>query len=218
MRKGLKIMSAGLAVAIAISFGSAAAYASNLENGSAGALLDTDYTLEEMLIYAIQDEYGAQAEYAAIIKEYGDQVPYTNIIKAEENHINRLTQLFDTYGFALPANTAETVIPESLEASYAVGVTAEENNIAMYEKFLKEDLSADVKLVFKRLLTASEHHLQAFQNAVDGNLTNCLGSGMMKRSQGSNQTGCGGRGDGVGSRGNRGGGMGDNGSNCILSK
>lgn len=64
------------------------------------------YTLEQMLTYAMQDEYMAQAEYAAIIAEYGDNTPFANIINAELAHIDLLAPLFATYGLTLPENTA----------------------------------------------------------------------------------------------------------------
>jgi hypothetical protein len=195
MKKRTRLMIAGLVAITTISIGSVA-YAANIGIGSAGALADTEYTEEEMLVYAIQDEYAAQAEYTAIIEAYGSQVPYTNILKAENNHISRLTQLFTAYGYTVPDNKAETVLPASLEASYAIGVTAEENNIAMYEAFLKEELPADVKLVFENLLKASKNHLKAFQNAVDGNLTDCLGTGTMRNGQGRGNANCSGTGTG----------------------
>jgi len=55
--------------------------------GAKAAAADENYTLEEMLTYAIQDEYLAKAEYAAIIDTFDVTRPYTNIIRAENNHI-----------------------------------------------------------------------------------------------------------------------------------
>lgn len=176
-KKGFKIIMAGVVSAIVISLGSVAAYAANTQIGSAGALAASSFTLEEMLKYAIQDEYAARADYSAVITAYGEQIPYTNILRAEERHITRLTQLFETYGYAVPADTATAIAPDSLEASYLTEVTLEEQNIAMYEKFLKETLPADVKTVFEQLKKSSENHKQAFQNASDGNLTGCIGAG-----------------------------------------
>src|SRR6056297_1714817 len=62
--------------------------------GALGAKQDEDYTLEEMLIYAIQDEYLARAEYELIMNEFGEQRPFSNIIRAEEYHIELLKPLF----------------------------------------------------------------------------------------------------------------------------
>lgn len=142
--------------------------------GAAGAATDSAYTLEEMLTYAIQDEYLAQAEYAAIMEEYGQVSPFNNIIKAEESHISSLVILFDDYEFAVPINDASdrVVLPDALEDSYGIGVEAEIQNIAMYEKFLEQDLPDDVRVVFEELLAGSENHLKAFENKANSNQQN----------------------------------------------
>jgi hypothetical protein len=162
---------------------SGVAYGAETTYGSGTAIIDTDYTLEEMLTYAIQDEYVAQAEYNAIIAKFGAVRPFSNIVKAESTHINLLTPLFNTYGYQVPANDAASyvAIPATLIESKAVGVTAEKNNIAMYQAFLKEDLPADVQIVFERLLAASENHLKAFENVSTGIANN----GMMRNNNGS---------------------------------
>ncbi len=126
---------------------------------------DIEYSLEEMLIFAIQDEYMAKAEYEAIINEFGEVRPFINIVLAEQEHINLLLPLFEKYGVALPENNAEAsvVIPDSITSAIATGVEAEEKNIAMYELFLNQDnLEDDVRVVFEYLLAASENHLSAF--------------------------------------------------------
>lgn len=111
-----------------------------------------------------------RAEYEIIIDEFNTGTPYTNIIKSEETHIAYLTELFDAYGIALPADTSSThlaVLSSLLEAA-KTGVQAELDNIAMYEKFLAQDgLPDDVKTVFTELMNASKSHLAAFENKVD---------------------------------------------------
>ncbi|MGD9910326.1 MAG: DUF2202 domain-containing protein [Candidatus Izemoplasmatales bacterium] len=126
---------------------------------------ETTYTLEEMLTYAIQDEYLAQAEYNAIIDTYGAVKPFTNIVLAEQTHINLLLPLFETYGIEVPVNDAylNVVIPDSLTSALATGVDAETANIAMYETFLAQaDLPEDVATVFTYLVSASQSHLDSF--------------------------------------------------------
>lgn len=134
--------------------------------GSAGALEDENMTLADMLTYAIQDEYLARAEYELIISEYGNVRPFTNIMRAEETHIDALLPLFDAYGIAAPKDEGadNAVSVASLTAAYQAGVSAEVNNIAMYELFLEETLPDNVKAVFESLMHASENHLRAFQN------------------------------------------------------
>ncbi|WKY42840.1 hypothetical protein Q5O14_09125 [Eubacteriaceae bacterium ES2] len=137
--------------------------------GAEGALADQNLTLEEMLTYSIQDEYIAQAEYARIICIYGTINPFANIIKAEGQHIAALEPLFANNGLTVPVNDAASrvVLPASLMESYQTGVTAEINNIAMYDKFLAEDLPDEVRTVFDSLRAASVNHLKAFQKNLD---------------------------------------------------
>jgi hypothetical protein len=163
--KSTKLM--GVVIAASMLFGSALSFADTTTDfGSAGALAqETPITLEAMLDYAIQDEYAALAEYEAIMNEFGVQRPFTNISKAEETHIEWLLPLFETYGYDVPENNAAdlTAIPETLAETYAIGVTAEINNIDMYEKFLETDLPDDVASVFEALKNASVNHLKAFE-------------------------------------------------------
>lgn len=143
------------------------ALAGEISFGAAGAAKDESLTLNEMLTYAIQDEYLAQGEYEAIMAEYGVQRPFSNIIKAEGRHIGALLPLFDQYDVAVPIDDSRdrVALPGSLPESYKAGVDAEVLNIEMYERFLKENLPEDVKTVFERLLSASEKHLAAFTRA-----------------------------------------------------
>ena len=144
--------------------------------GAAALSEGKTYTVEEMLTYAIQDEYLARAEYKVIMDAYGEQRPFINIMKAEGVHVQRLLPLFTAYGVTVPEDTAleHTVKPDSLAAAYEAGVTAEVNNIAMYEAFLKqEDLPDDVRAVFEALMRASGNHLRAFeQNAAKPGMGN----------------------------------------------
>jgi hypothetical protein len=128
--------------------------------GAAAVSEGETYTIEEMLVYAIQDEYMAEASYLAIMDAYGTIKPFTSISKAEGTHISLLLPLFETYGFEVA----------SLAESFEKGVAGEIENISVYGQFLgAEDLPDDVRSVFERLMTASEKHLAAFERGVDGN-------------------------------------------------
>ena len=118
--------------------------------GAHGALASNNLTLAEMLTYAVQDEYLARAEYAAIMQEHGSLRPFSNIIQSEERHISWLVPLFEQYGFDVPEDTAakHIVVPDNLKTAFEIGVQAELDNIAMYDLFLQEDLPADVRDVF----------------------------------------------------------------------
>ena len=134
--------------------------------GSAAVVAGKTYKLADMLTYAIEDEYAARAEYAAIMAKLGEQRPFSNIMRAEQTHIARLTPLFATHGVALPKDNAAlyVVVPATLAEAFRIGVDVEIKNIAMYEAFLRVDLPADVRLVFNALKNASKNHLAAFEN------------------------------------------------------
>ena len=109
--------------------------------------------------------------------------PFSNIAKAEETHISLLTPLFEIYGVALPDDEgdAHVVLPESLLQAYETGVTAEINNIAMYEVFLQQDLPQDVQDVFTALRDASQNHLAAFERNLDRQQSTAAGGGYRGR-------------------------------------
>lgn len=137
--------------------------------GAAGALVDEDLTIADMLAYAIQDEYLAHGEYVAIIDEYGSIRPYTNIMRSEESHIAALGRLYEAYGIEIPVDdsAAHLVIPATLLEAAETGVKAEIDNIAMYDEFLAQELPEEVKTVFESLRAASTNHLRAYERQVD---------------------------------------------------
>lgn len=141
------------------------------------ALEASDAELEKMFTVLINDEYKAQAEYEALIEEFGVVNPFARIVKAEARHIDALETLFDAYDFDVPEDNGDqyAVVPGSLEEAYAIGVQAEVANIDLYEDYLKLDLPEDVERVFTNLMNASENHLRAFENAVDGNVGTGIG-------------------------------------------
>ena len=134
---------------------------------------DQVYTVEEMLVAAIEDEYLAQATYQAIIDAYGNIKPFSKIILAEQTHIDLLLPLFEAYGIEVPVNNASefVVLPESISSALATGIEAETLNIAMYQVFLGQ-------AVFELLLNASENHLRAFSRdriaGVCGDVANAI--------------------------------------------
>ena len=165
MKRTLKILAMTLAIAALPTLALAQATTTTESFGSASVEAGSTYTVEEMLVYAMQDEYMAEAEYAAIQAAFGVNNPFANIIKAEQTHQELLLEVFEAYGIPVPANTAaaRVVIPATLQETYETGITAEINNIAMYQDFLAQSgLPQDVQDVFNDLIKASESHLAAF--------------------------------------------------------
>ena len=133
--------------------------------GHVGAEEDQNMSVEEMIKYAIEDETFARAEYVKIMETFNVDRPFSNIKRAEETHMSLLQPLIEKYDVKYDKLDESTlIIPNTLKETYEVGVQAEIDNIAMYDKFLEdENLPTDVREVFIRLRDGSKHHLAAFQ-------------------------------------------------------
>jgi hypothetical protein len=138
------------------------------EIGAKAAKANPNPSIEEMLNYAIQDEYLARAEYYEVLARFGSVRPFSNIVKSEETHVSMLVPLFEKYSFVVPKDsfTSHVVVPDNLEMALEIGVQAEIDNIEMYESFLERELPADIRTAFERLKAASENHLRAFRNGL----------------------------------------------------
>ncbi|MCT8137733.1 DUF2202 domain-containing protein [Anaerobacillus sp. CMMVII] len=139
--------------------------------GAKGALADSTITLEEGLIYALEDEYLAQARYDAILEKFGDIRPFNQIKRAEQRHIAALLPLFKMYKVSVPENVAKKYVipPNTLKDAFLSGVDGEIDNIKMYEKLITiENLPEDVRAVFQNLADASIRHLEAFKRGLSG--------------------------------------------------
>lgn len=160
MKKNLFIVAAALAL-LAIAPAAFAATAGLV--GAKAALADANPDLAAMLVYAMQDEQLALAEYRAILAKMGSVRPFSNIVRAEEAHVGYLEDLFAAHKVALPtAALPAPVVPRDLAAALEAGRQAEIDNIAMYDRFLARELPADVRQVFEQLKAASQNHLRAF--------------------------------------------------------
>jgi len=141
--------------------------------GARAAAIDAELTVADMLRYAIEDEYLARAEYAAIQNKFGAQRPFSNIIKSEESHIGWLKDAYAKAALSLPKDEAAVfiVVPATLRDAFQAGVNAEIENIAMYESFIVSPLTnrsenASLKALFIRLRDASKNHLASFRNGL----------------------------------------------------
>jgi hypothetical protein len=117
---------------------------------------------------AIQDEYHAEFVYLNVIEVFGEVQPFYNILFAEIRHSEAIAQLFSNHGLTVPAsqwNLSNVPTFASLTEACAAAVSAELENIALYDELLGEDLPQDVRNVFTSLRAASlENHLPAFQS------------------------------------------------------
>lgn len=138
------------------------------QTGAVKAMEQSQFSLEEMLQYAIEDEHKALASYKITMEKFNISRPYSNIAESERSHIRYLTELYDWYDLVIPEVDAGNLpIPKSLSEAAEICVEGEIVNIAMYDKFLANELPADVEEVFITLRNASKNHLRAFQRQLD---------------------------------------------------
>jgi len=161
------------ALMVSLSLAAAGAAGTLAAYGNAAAKADYSLTIEDMLLYAAQDEYFARAEYVAIMAKFGTARPFSNIKSAEENHLAWLKDAFAAYKLQFPRDEAANYVqvPATLLDAYKAGVQAEIDNIAMYDKFLASPLIqgnqyADLRTLFTNLKNGSVNHLNAFQRQV----------------------------------------------------
>jgi rubrerythrin len=116
---------------------------------------------------ALDDEYRAEATYAAVMAAFGEVRPFVNIIEAERRHAARVKGEMDRLGIGYdPANPhiGKLTAPASLLAACEQGVAAEIENIALYDKLLPTVQDAQVRETLAALQAASrDRHLPAFQ-------------------------------------------------------
>ncbi|MFD2216163.1 ferritin family protein [Metabacillus endolithicus] len=139
--------------------------------GAKGALSAPTLTIPDMLTYALQDEYLAQARYDDILGKFGYIRTFARIKEAELRHISALLPLFNRYQLSIPEDVSNLYVttPQNVKAAYSAGVQGEIDNISMYEKFLSQNIPNDVKVVFSQLRNASLNHLEAFKRGLERN-------------------------------------------------
>lgn len=141
---------------------------SNVEPVYFEASFDTsiDYSVEQMLVLAIEDEYLAKATYTKLLELFPEEEKLTRLINAEQNHIEALLPLFETYNIAVPTDNHGSLVLsfETFQQAAVAIADAELTNISMYQHFLKQsNTPEDIKVVFGYLLAGSMRHLQAAQ-------------------------------------------------------
>jgi rubrerythrin len=139
--------------------------------GAKGALNAPTLSLSNMLTYALQDEYLAQARYDNILETFGYIRTFAQIKEAELRHISALLPLFERYQVLIPEDISQSFVttPPNIKAAYSAGVQGEIDNISMYEKFISQNIPNDVKIVFTQLRNASLNHLEAFKRGLARN-------------------------------------------------
>lgn len=187
MKAAVILKDAGFNNVLNVSGGTVAWKAANLPMESVSPDLQTsisnklDEKTYKALFSALEDERRAQATYQAVLNKFPGARPFINIIEAEKTHEALLLPLFAKYSVDVPTNEfdpAKIAVPAGIAESCKAGVTAENENIALYDEFLAFVKESDIKEVFVRLQRASrENHLPAFTRCSEGGLGNGKGRG-----------------------------------------
>ncbi len=114
------------------------------------------------------DEFKAQKTYEFVLNKFGQVNPFVNIVNAEQSHYNEIKAIYEKYDLNVPVfvNDFNFEINSVLEAC-ELAVTAEEENIALYESKFSSVDNQDIISVFTNLMLASkDKHLPAFQRCV----------------------------------------------------
>ena len=125
-----------------------------------------------------------------------DAAIFDRIAASEQQHFDAVGTLLTSYAITDPAvgqpagTYANADVQKlydqwkaqgltSVQDAYAVGVALEQTDIADLQGILARNSDADVQRVFTHLLAASQHHLDAFTNAVNGgtDAAFCAGTG-----------------------------------------
>jgi hypothetical protein len=127
--------------------------------------------------HTLQDEYHAESIYLGVLADLGDQRPFANVVRAEQRHSEAILRLYGNHGLVAPESqwTVDNVPHfDSLTEACTAAVSAELDNVALYDTYMALDLPRDVRNVFENNRAASlERHLPAFQSC---SCSTCPGS------------------------------------------
>ena len=135
------------------------------------------------LLYMREEEKLAHEVYQ-VLYETWDLPSFDNIAASEQRHMDAVKMLLDSYGLTDPAaglGAGEFFNPElqgmydqlveqgsqSLEDALMVGAAIEEIDISDLARYIAQNESADIQLVYGNLMRGSENHLRAFVRNVD---------------------------------------------------
>jgi len=137
---------------------------------------------------ALADERAAISLYEAVILKFGAEPPFSNIVRAERTHAALVEDAMRKLDVPVPADHGKAAeAPASREEALETAIRAERENIALYDRLLRLDLSPEVRGTLETLQAASrERHLPAFERALarirgggfDGNRRSGPGQGQ----------------------------------------
>lgn len=183
----------GLATGVALLAGGGIATAQAQDAADASPSVSAaSADLAKALQLAREEERLARDLYRVLADTHNGAVPFSRITLSEQRHFEAIGVLLERHNVTDPSigesagtytdptlqtnyNTWLAQGKVSLDKAYDVGVAVEKADIADLKSSINTVTDADVNQVLTRLLTASEHHLNAYQEAANGNT---VGSGQ----------------------------------------
>ncbi len=137
----------------------------------------------EGLLYMREEEKLARDVYLTLYDEWGQTI-FQNIAASEQQHMDMVLTLLNTYGLEDPAagkDVGEFTNPElqalydqlvaqgrqSLADALKVGAAIEEIDILDLRERLAQTDKADIQTVYQNLMSGSENHLRAFTGTLE---------------------------------------------------
>jgi rubrerythrin len=149
--------------------------------------------IRTILLDALEDEYKAEATYAAVLTRFGDVRPFSNIVGSERRHSTAIARQLERLGHTVPTNKLMGTIeaPATLADACSAAIEGEIENIALYDRLLPSISDPEVRHVLENLQRASrENHLPAFRRCLERSRGQDQGRGPGRgRGQGPNR-GC----------------------------
>lgn len=132
----------------------------------AGAATAVNTATADALRETLMDERLAQTFYNAVMAKHGQVRPFSNIVHAEERHAAVVESLMKRHDVPIPAGMPTNVpaVPATLPECNRLAAQIERENIAMYDRLLKDVTDPDIRTAFVNLRDASKNnHLPAFE-------------------------------------------------------
>lgn len=124
------------------------------------------------VLAALDDEYRAEAYYAAVLERFPGALPFAHIVDAERRHARALAAILTAHGESVPVNDhlgseeMRAMVPATVACAAEVAVNAEIDNVALYVDDLLPKVAdhPEIAAVFHLLMEASrDRHLPAFR-------------------------------------------------------
>ena len=184
------VLAAGVGTALVLGTGVAIA-----QTGDGGEETTSTTSTEVMdaLQFNLEEERMARDLYDELGEAHDGLAPFTQIEVSEQRHYDAVAGLIEMKGGTLPQDVVagefendeiQKMYDDWLErglvspdAAFEVGIELETADIEHLQSNIDEIDDADVDRVLGHLLTASEHHLAAFEAAAAGELPDMAGTG-----------------------------------------